>query len=78
MLEDVWLGGKESPQPSQYGSPNTGDVFESPSKILKESDLKSKDVQYCDRNDHLSGRKKNAQRQISYYIQLTSKCRKLN
>jgi hypothetical protein len=48
LLEDVWLGGKESPQ---YGFPNMGDVFESPSKILKESDLKSKDVQYCVRQE---------------------------
>ena len=28
LLVDVWLGGKESPQ---YGFPNMGDVFESPS-----------------------------------------------
>ena len=47
MLEDVWLGGKESPQ---YGFPNMGDVFESPSKIVKESDLKSKVFCYLGKN----------------------------
>ena len=28
LLEDIWLGGRESPQ---YGFPNMGDVFEPPS-----------------------------------------------
>ena len=28
LLEEIWLGGRESPQ---YGFPNMGDVFEPPS-----------------------------------------------
>ena len=46
LLDDVWLGGKESP----CRFPNMGDVFVSPSKICKES-LKSKDMQYCVRQE---------------------------
>ena len=34
MLEEIWLGGRVSPQ---YGFPSMGEVFEPPSKILNES-----------------------------------------
>ena len=62
LLEEIWLGGRESPQLNDI----LRDIFESPSKIIKKSPLKilpklflkSKDVQYCDRNNHLSGKKK--------------------
>jgi hypothetical protein len=40
LLEEIWLGGRESPQ---YGPASIGDVFEPPSKIVNESRLKSKD-----------------------------------
>ena len=50
LLEEIWLGGRESPQ---YGPARMGDVFEPPSKIVNESRLKSKECSVIDIN-HLS------------------------
>ena len=37
LLEDIWLGGRESPQ---YGIPSMGEVFEPPSNMVNQSWLK--------------------------------------
>ena len=51
LLEEIWLGGRESPQ---YGPASTGDVFEPPSKIVNESCLKSKECSSVIDINHLS------------------------